>query len=136
MTPFYKLVDFNIFNHSSNITFFGQHWALSPRPGHSKSTFAWNFQFLTNAIPLVYPCSFYTYAPPPHHSTYFCFSELPPPLQKKFSRRLWIFEWKIEKWKEREQFSFFCKINIKNQCFSYSYICNDNKNIYKFIKKH
>ena len=41
--------------------------------GHSKSTLARNFQFLT---PLP-PCSFYMY-PRPLPSTYVCFSELPP----------------------------------------------------------
>ena len=38
-----------------------------------------------------------------------------------------------ERVKARKEF-FFGKLILKDQCF-YSYIYNDNKNIYKFIKK-
>ena len=48
--------------------------------GHSKSMFAWNFQFLTLLRPLFVPVHF-TCTPPP--SMYVDFSELPP-CQKKF----------------------------------------------------
>ena len=30
--------------------------------------------------------------------------------------------------------SFFCKLNVKDQCFLHSYIYNGNKIIYRFIK--
>ena len=36
---------------------------------------------------------------------------------------------------KREKNSFFCKINIKDQCFLFSYMYIDNTNIYMFIKK-
>ena len=42
--------------------------------GHSKSTFAQNFQFLTPLPPFFVPVHF-----TPHPSTYVRFSELPPP---------------------------------------------------------
>ena len=36
---------------------------------------------------------------------------------------------------KREKNYFFCKLNIKDQCFLHSYIYNDKTNIYMFIKK-
>ena len=104
---------------------------------HSKSTFVRNFQFLT----LSPSCSFlfilHVPKPPPNHShsTYVRFGELPLLSQKKVPRRLWhLFRKKIGGWKVRKQF-FFCKLYIKDQWFLHSYICNDNTNIYMFIKK-
>ena len=36
---------------------------------------------------------------------------------------------------KREENQFFCKLNIKDQCFLHSYIYNGNTNINMFIKK-
>ena len=43
------------------------------------------------------------------------------------------FERKIGEQKQRKE--FVCKRNIKDQCFLYNNIYNDNKNVYEFIKK-
>ena len=37
--------------------------------------------------------------------------------------------------KREERIVFFYKLNAKDECFLHSYIYNQNKNIYKFIKK-
>ena len=63
------------------------------------------------------------------------------PSQKKFCNvvaepTLPIFmNFRMKRWgvKEKKK-NFFCKLNIKDQCFVQSYIYKDNKNIYKFIK--
>ena len=49
---------------------------------------------------------------------------------------LWIFEWKIEEWKERKEL-FFWKLIIKDDnVFTQIYIYdNNNKNIYELIYK-
>ena len=98
--------------------------------GCSKSTFARNFQFLTPSP----SCSslFVLHVTPPP-STYVCFGELPP-FSKKFRD---VHEFLNEKsgGEKREKNYFFCKLNIKDQCFLHSYIYNNNKNIYRFIKK-
>ena len=88
--------------------------------GHSKSTFARNFQFLT-PLPLVRPCSFYIvphFTPPPRR-TFALVSY--PPSQKKLRN---VNEFSNEKpWiKKREKNYFFCKLNIKDQCFLKLYI--------------
>ena len=84
-------------------------------------------------------CSFYMYSPP---STYVGFSKLPPPPPhplKKSSATLMtlISNKKFKKLgsEKREKNFFFCKLNIKNQCFLHSYIYSDNTNIYMSIKK-
>ena len=82
--------------------------------GHSKITSARNFQFLTALPPSVCPCSFY----PP--STYVRFSELPPPLSKKF-RNVYEFSNEKSETEKREKNQFFCKLDIKDQCFLHSY---------------
>ena len=101
-----------------------RHW------GHSKSAFAWKFQFLTTLL-LFVPVRF-TCTPPP--STYIRFSEFTR-YQKKFRD---CYEFSNEKSgnEKRKQNYFFCKINIKDQFFLHSYIYNNNKSINLFIKKN
>ena len=37
--------------------------------------------------------------------------------------------------KREKRINFFCKLNIKVQCFLHCYVYNNNTNIYMFIKK-
>ena len=108
---------------------------------HSKRTIARNFQFLT-PHPLVHPCSFTcTPCPPPTPYTpseYVHFSKLPPPpppTSQKSYVTLMTFRMKNQGVKTEKRIIFFCKLNIKDQCFLHSYIYNDNKNIYIYVHK-
>ena len=86
----------------------------------------------TCTLPLP-PPAFYVWSP-------YRFSELPPLSKKVLQCRCRtnvanVYEFSNEKMgSKREKKYFFCKLNIKDQCFVQSYIYKDNKNIYKFIK--
>ena len=110
--------------------------------GHSKSTFAQNVQFLTALPTFVRPCLFYMYSPSQRAFVLVSYPHTPPPplspdctsfCLKKF-RDVYEIRMKNRGVKREKRNSFFCKFNIKDQCFLHSYIYNDNKNIYKFIK--
>ena len=62
---------------------------------------------------------------------------LPLPLSQKTFRDVYKFSNEKSGSEKRGENWFFCwKLSIKNQCFLYIYIYNENKNIYKFIKKN
>ena len=75
--------------------------------------------------------------PPPPSSTYVHFSELPPPLSQKKFRDAYdaLISNKKSEGEKRERINFFCKFNIKHQCFLRSFLYNNNTNIYMFIEK-
>ena len=61
------------------------------------------------------------------------FNEFPP--LKKSSVTLTTFSSNKKSGSEkREKISFFCKLNIKDQCFLHSSTYSDNKNTYMFVK--
>ena len=101
--------------------------------GHSKKTFARNFQcsslFVLHVLPLLFNVTFAFVSYPP----------TPTPLPLSLSQKKFFdaYEFSNEKSgsEKREKNFFFCKLNVKDQYFLHSYIYNDNKNIYKFIKK-
>ena len=98
------------------------------RKKRSKNTFARNLLFLTPCPLFVSAHFIYT----PAQCTFALVSYFP--LLKKVPGQLWIFEWKLWDRNERKKI-FFCKRYKQNQHFWDSCIYNDNKNIFKFIKK-
>ena len=95
--------------------------------GHSNSMFTWNFIFLTPS-PLVCPCSFYMY---PHQGTFTLLSYCPS--EKKFCNAYKFLNEKSRS--ENREKNFFVDSKDKTLMLLHSHMCNDNKNIYMFIKK-
>ena len=85
------------------------------------------FPIFDTPSPLARPCLFYMY--PLQHT----FALVSYSLLKKSSVTFMNFRMK-NRGVKREAIYFF-KLNIKNQYFLHRYIYNDNKNIYRFIKK-
>ena len=94
---------------------------------HSKSSFAQNFW---PPSALVHPSSFCIYPVPPQPIC--SFYELHSPSQKKLPD---AYEFSNKNSGSEMRENNFLRLNIKDQCFLPSYIYNDNKNIYMFMKK-
>ena len=84
--------------------------------GHSKRTFAQNFQFLTPPPPFLVPVRFTCTPSSSSPPKYVRFSEITPPLLSKKFRD--VYEFSNEKsGSEKREKNFFCKLSIKDQCF-------------------
>ena len=95
--------------------------------GHSKSMFTQNFRFLT-CCP---PCLSLLLLHIPTQCTLTLLSY--DPSQKKLSDAYQFLNEKSVS--ENREKNFLQTQKIKDQCCLNSHICNDNKNIYMFIKK-
>ena len=100
--------------------------------GHSKKTFARNFQcsslFVLHVLPSPSTLRLLLWVTHPPAPLFLSLS------QKKFFDAYEFSNEKSES-EKREKIFFFCKLNVNDQYSLHSYIYNDNKNIYKFIKK-
>ena len=109
--------------------------------GHSKSTFARNFQLQT-PLPLFCPCLLYMYPVPP--STYVYFRKLSPPHThihppNKIFATFMDFRMKNRRVKRQKRIFFFVNSTEKTNIF-YTVVCTIaiklfTKNYKKFIKK-